>query len=203
MITYMRTDSVTLSNEALEDIRNLISNKNGADALPDAPRLFKTKSKNAQEAHEAIRPTSAGNLPEQIKSHLGSDEYRLYDLIWKRMARYFKFRYVNEVIQIMEHQTDGLTANIFAIRMRNPCGFRYYFLEEINEYALLTGRYSLFKNHSKFIRYSLHCGVGFRRQFGEVNSKSMWLISLPRGVIGWLKDKFKMAIKPPVLRSSK
>ncbi len=84
LISYMRTDSVSLSNEALGDIRNLIEKKFGAEFLPESPRFFKTKSKNAQEAHEAIRPTSAMNLPDQIKPHLSHDEYRLYDLIWKR-----------------------------------------------------------------------------------------------------------------------
>jgi len=84
LISYMRTDSVTLSDEALRDIRELITQKYGADCLPESPRTFKTKSKNAQEAHEAIRPTSAMNTPEQLKSHLSQDEYRLYDLIWKR-----------------------------------------------------------------------------------------------------------------------
>ena len=84
LISYMRTDSVSLSSEAVSDIRNLIQEKYGADCLPEAPRVFKTKSKNAQEAHEAIRPTSAMNIPEQIKPHLSHDEFRLYDLIWKR-----------------------------------------------------------------------------------------------------------------------
>ena len=84
LITYMRTDSVSLSNDALNDIRTLISQKFGTEALPPEPRFYKTKSKNAQEAHEAIRPTSAMNDPEQIKAHLGNDEYRLYALIWKR-----------------------------------------------------------------------------------------------------------------------
>ena len=84
LITYMRTDSVSLSNDALNDIRTLISQKYGAVALPPEPRFYKTKAKNAQEAHEAIRPSSAMNDPEQIKPHLGHDEYRLYALIWKR-----------------------------------------------------------------------------------------------------------------------
>jgi len=84
LITYMRTDSVSLSNDALNDIRTLISQKYGTEALPPEPRFYKTKAKNAQEAHEAIRPTSAMNDPEQIKAHLGNDEYRLYALIWKR-----------------------------------------------------------------------------------------------------------------------
>ncbi|BAZ92763.1 DNA topoisomerase I [Thiohalobacter thiocyanaticus] len=84
LITYMRTDSVTLANEALDEIRELISQRYGADNLPDAPRTFKTKAKNAQEAHEAIRPTSAMRVPEEIKSHLSQEQFRLYDLIWKR-----------------------------------------------------------------------------------------------------------------------
>jgi DNA topoisomerase-1 len=84
LISYMRTDSLTLSNDALTDIRSLITQKFGKSALPDEPRFYKTKAKNAQEAHEAIRPTSAMNEPERIKSYLGDDEYRLYSLIWKR-----------------------------------------------------------------------------------------------------------------------
>ena len=84
LISYMRTDSVTLSNDALTDIRSLITQKYGNSALPEEPRFYKTKAKNAQEAHEAVRPTSATNEPDRIKSYLGDDEYRLYSLIWKR-----------------------------------------------------------------------------------------------------------------------
>jgi len=84
LISYMRTDSVILSNDALTDIRSLISQKYGDNALPEKPRFYKTKAKNAQEAHEAIRPTSAMNEPDRIKSYLGDDEFRLYNLIWKR-----------------------------------------------------------------------------------------------------------------------
>jgi DNA topoisomerase-1 len=84
LITYMRTDSVTLSNEALEELRALISERYGEKKLPAQIRHFKTKAKNAQEAHEAIRPTSAFNLPDSIKPHLSADQYKLYNLIWKR-----------------------------------------------------------------------------------------------------------------------
>lgn len=84
LITYMRTDSVNLANEAIADIRALIKERYGADALPKEIRVYKTKSKNAQEAHEAIRPTSAATLPDRIKTALTSDQYKLYNLIWKR-----------------------------------------------------------------------------------------------------------------------
>lgn len=84
LITYMRTDSVNLSQEALQDIRQLIHDRYGADQLPDKPRAFKSRSKNAQEAHEAIRPTAATRFPDAIKARLTSDQYKLYELIWKR-----------------------------------------------------------------------------------------------------------------------
>ncbi|MDR3224532.1 MAG: type I DNA topoisomerase [Holosporales bacterium] len=84
LITYMRTDSTVLSKEALDGARNLIKDEYGDRYLPDAPRVYKTKTKNAQEAHEAIRPTSFSRNPESIKQFIAGDEYTLYDLIWKR-----------------------------------------------------------------------------------------------------------------------
>ncbi len=84
LISYMRTDSVNLADEALADIRALIAEKYGAENVPERPREYKTKSKNAQEAHEAIRPTSVRRLPEEVKPWLSVEQIRLYDLIWKR-----------------------------------------------------------------------------------------------------------------------
>jgi DNA topoisomerase-1 len=84
LITYMRTDSVMLSNDALADIRQQISSQFGQDYLPQQANFYKTKSKNAQEAHEAIRPTSASLVPNKIKASLSDDQFRLYELIWKR-----------------------------------------------------------------------------------------------------------------------
>lgn len=84
LITYMRTDSVNLSVEAVDDIRALIGELYGKDNVPKDPRLYKTKAKNAQEAHEAIRPTSARHLPADIKPYLSAEQFKLYELIWKR-----------------------------------------------------------------------------------------------------------------------
>jgi len=84
LITYMRTDSVNLAQEAVEEIRELIRKRFGAAACPGSPRLYKTKAKNAQEAHEAIRPTSVERMPESLSAHLSRDQHRLYELIWKR-----------------------------------------------------------------------------------------------------------------------
>ena len=84
LITYMRTDSVVLADEAVAEIREFIANNYGAKNVPETPRVFKTKSKNAQEAHEGIRPTSAQRTPADLKSYLSRDQFRLYELIWKR-----------------------------------------------------------------------------------------------------------------------
>ena len=84
LITYMRTDSITLSQECLEELRELIPQRYGKDYLPKDINIYKNKSKNAQEAHEAVRPTSVQRTPEQMKPFLDEDQYKLYNLIWKR-----------------------------------------------------------------------------------------------------------------------
>ncbi len=84
-ITYMRTDSTTLAKVAVEAARELVLSQYGREFLPDEPRLYQTKVKNAQEAHEAIRPAGHPfDFPEQLRGELNADEFRLYDLIWKR-----------------------------------------------------------------------------------------------------------------------
>ncbi len=84
LITYMRTDSVNMAKEAIDEIREYIRQKYGKDDCPESPRVFKTKSKNAQEAHEAIRPTSVRRFPNEIKRFLSDEQFKLYSLIWKR-----------------------------------------------------------------------------------------------------------------------
>jgi DNA topoisomerase-1 len=84
LITYMRTDSVNLSQDAIAEIRDVIARDFGTRAVPDKPNVYTTKSKNAQEAHEAIRPSSALRTPASVAKFLPDDERRLYELIWKR-----------------------------------------------------------------------------------------------------------------------
>src|ERR1700733_11959241 len=84
LITYMRTDSVSLAAEAVKEIREVIAKLYGAEAVAEEVRVYKTKSKNAQEAHEAIRPTSASIIPADIERYLEADQFKLYALIWKR-----------------------------------------------------------------------------------------------------------------------
>ena len=84
LITYMRTDSVALAGDAINEIRKVVGSEYGPNLVPEKPNFYQSKSKNAQEAHEAIRPTSASLTPIKLKRHLSEDQYRLYQLIWNR-----------------------------------------------------------------------------------------------------------------------
>ena len=84
LITYMRTDSLSLAVDAVREMREVIAKEYGKEAVAEEPRIYKTKSRNAQEAHEAIRPTSAAVLPSKLEGKVDPDQYKLYALIWKR-----------------------------------------------------------------------------------------------------------------------
>jgi DNA topoisomerase I len=84
LITYMRTDSVTLSKEAVAEMRGFITKNYGADYLPKAPIVYRSASKNAQEAHEGIRPTSIARTPDSVARYLNDEQRKLYEMIWKR-----------------------------------------------------------------------------------------------------------------------
>ncbi|AEP10256.1 type I DNA topoisomerase [Micavibrio aeruginosavorus] len=84
LITYMRTDGTTLSEDAVTQCRDVIKSNYGPKYLPDAPRLYKSKAKNAQEAHEAIRPTDLSRTPDEVRMYVDDQMARLYELIWKR-----------------------------------------------------------------------------------------------------------------------
>lgn len=84
LITYMRTDSVHIAQEAIGEIRTFIGSHFGDEMVPSKPNYYKTKARNAQEAHEAIRPTSVNHIPDKIKQHLSDEQFKLYRLIWRR-----------------------------------------------------------------------------------------------------------------------
>jgi DNA topoisomerase I len=133
LISYMRTDSVNLSEEALTDIRALIAEKYGDDDVPKEARRFKTKSKNAQEAHEAIRPTSVQRLPEAVKSHLSIEQFKLYDLIWKRTVACQMVHATLDVVAV--DLNCGSQQNVFRATgstVTNP-GFMKVYLEGVDD----------------------------------------------------------------------
>ena len=84
LITYMRTDSVTLATVALNNLRQTIGERYGEDQMPPSPRRYKTRTRNAQEAHEAIRPTDSSRTPDRTRGKLSDDQQKLYELVWKR-----------------------------------------------------------------------------------------------------------------------
>lgn len=107
LITYMRTDSVVLGSEAIAACRDMIGRTFGPEYVPDSPRVYKTKAKNAQEAHEAIRPTDLFSDPREVKPYLPTDEFRLYDLVWRRtMASEMASADIDQVAADME-PSDG------------------------------------------------------------------------------------------------
>lgn len=109
LLTYIRTDSVSLSETAIIEIRDLISSMYGGQALPDKARLYKTKTKNAQEAHEAIRPIDCHKRPETVRSFLTPEQYKLYQLIWARTvsSQLTDAQYEDHILRL-HAQTDHL-----------------------------------------------------------------------------------------------
>ena len=105
LITYMRTDSTSVASSALAETRDYISARYGKEYLPSKPRTFRSKVKGAQEAHEAIRPTSIARDPESLRAHLNRDQHRLYQVIWSRMV----------ASQMAEAVSDNTTADIDAV----------------------------------------------------------------------------------------
>jgi len=133
LITYMRTDSVSLAIEAVDEMRAHIEKEFGKAYLPAKPRQFKTKSKNAQEAHEAIRPTSIARTPQAMKSILEPDAYKLYNLIWKRaLACQMEVAILDQVRADIE--SDGLTLRATGSILAFP-GFRALYIEGTDEPA--------------------------------------------------------------------
>ena len=133
LITYMRTDSVQVAESAVDEAREYIITKYGKEYLPDKPRQFKTKSKSAQEAHEAIRPTSIKRDPESLKSVLNNDQYRLYNLIWSRMLASQMADAKTEATTIEIDAESEKSTNIYNFRATGSvlvfAGFRTLYLE--------------------------------------------------------------------------
>ena len=132
LITYMRTDSVNLAKEALTEIRTFISSRYGKNSLPEEARVFKTKSKNAQEAHEAVRPTSVTRVPNDIKDSLTDEQFKLYELIWKRtMASQMRHATIDSVAVDMSCG-DGNLFRANGSSIADP-GFMQVYLEGIDD----------------------------------------------------------------------
>ncbi|BCH59945.1 DNA topoisomerase 1 [Agrobacterium vitis] len=114
LITYMRTDGVQMAPEAIEAARSAITEQFGPRYMPEKPRFYSTKAKNAQEAHEAIRPTDFTRTPDQVRRYLDADQLRLYDLVWKRGI----------ASQMASAEIERTTAEILADKAGEKAGLR-------------------------------------------------------------------------------
>ena len=116
LITYMRTDSTQVAESAVQEVRRFIGERYGQPSVPESPRVYRTKSKLAQEAHEAIRPTSAYRDPARMKQHLTTDQIKLYDLIWKRFVASQMASAVYEVTTVDVDARGRLTGGDYLFR---------------------------------------------------------------------------------------
>ncbi len=132
LITYMRTDSTNLSDESLKETNEFIKQTYGAE-FANKPRTYKTKSKSAQEAHEAIRPTSVARTPDSLKSQLNRDQHRLYDLIWKRMVASQMTDAISDATTADIAVSDTASGTGYVVRARGNvlkfAGFRTVYME--------------------------------------------------------------------------
>lgn len=116
IITYMRTDSVQVAESAVAQARQYIQRAYGGDFLPSAPRRFTRRARGAQEAHEAIRPTAIAREPQQVRSFLTNDQFRLYDLIWKRMVASQMAAASIETVNVNVEARNAASGNTYGLR---------------------------------------------------------------------------------------
>ncbi|CAL7959912.1 DNA topoisomerase 1 [Gammaproteobacteria bacterium] len=136
LITYMRTDSVNLAKEAITEIREAIQEHFGVDNLPEAPRFYKTKAKNAQEAHEAIRPTACKCLPEELAKDLDPEQFKLYGLIWQRTIACQMISALLDTVVVDMSCGEGNTFRANGCVITNP-GFIAVYREDIDDVAVI------------------------------------------------------------------
>ena len=133
LITYMRTDGTTLSEDAVAQCRDQIVADYGKEYLPDAPRLFKSKAKNAQEAHEAIRPTDLSRTPKEMAQYLEDEQLKLYELIWKRtMASQMEQAILDRITADISDGTDDVVLRAVGSTVAFD-GFMKLYREEVEE----------------------------------------------------------------------
>ena len=116
-------------------------------------------------------------------------------LILRRMAHRYRLRFTNEVLQVNRHAAGGITDRRFQYRVRNPRGLRQYFLEEITLHDAHKPWRKLFRHHARFVRYSLHSGIGLAQQAREAKHRGMWLLALPEGVLSWVADRYRLRFR--------
>lgn len=116
-------------------------------------------------------------------------------LILRRMAHRYKLRFTNEMLEINRHAPDGISADRFRYRMRNPRGLHQFYLEEITQHDAWSPRRTLARYHVEYVRFALHSGIGLNRQRVEVKHRGLWLRALIPGTARWLGDRLKAGMR--------
>ena len=124
--------------------------------------------------------------------HFPGEKHIRPSLLWRRLSCDYTFRFINEVIQLKELQPGGLSSDRFRLRMNNPRGFRYYYREEVNRYGERNTLRQRLDSCAKYVRFSLHSGIGYRQQCREIDAPWLWFLSIPKGTLVWLRDRVKM-----------
>ena len=139
LITYMRTDSTNVAASALQEASRYIRNKFGAEYAPKAPRLYTRKVRGAQEAHEAIRPTSIQREPQAVRQHLTSEQFRLYQLVWKRMLASQMTDALSDSTTVVVAAGSNKSATQYLFRATGSIlkfpGFRVLYMEDTDDAA--------------------------------------------------------------------
>ncbi len=147
LITYMRTDSTQVAGSAVGEVRDYIRDRYGKEFLPDKPRMYTKRSKAAQEAHEAIRPTSARRDPEALRTHLDRDQHNLYKLIWERMVASQMADARSDATTVDIEATCKASPNVYVFRATGSVlkfpGFRSVYAERREENGGAEGRRAL------------------------------------------------------------
>lgn len=147
LITYMRTDSTQVAGSAVGEVRDYIRDRYGKEFLPDKPRMYTKRSKAAQEAHEAIRPTSARRDPEALRAHLDRDQHNLYKLIWERMVASQMADARSDATTVDIEATCKASPNVYVFRATGSVlkfpGFRSVYAERREENGGAEGRRAL------------------------------------------------------------
>ncbi len=147
LITYMRTDSTQVAGSAVGEVRDYIRDRYGKEFLPDKPRMYTKQSKAAQEAHEAIRPTSARRDPEALRAHLDRDQHNLYRLIWERMVASQMADARSDATTVDIEATCKASPNVYVFRATGSVlkfpGFRSVYAERREENGGAEGRRAL------------------------------------------------------------
>lgn len=140
------------------------------------------------ERREALRIDVMREFPYPV---IAGERHVRPTLILRRMAHRYKTRFTNDRLQINRHAPDGICANRFRYRMRNPLGLRLCYLEDVTLHDRYAPRSELRAKHRQFIRFSLHGGIGLATQLREVKYRSLWWQALPFGLMDWAGDRLK------------